>query len=816
MEAAPQLLYCGIKPFRRSLAPSPDGFEIGRKKNRHRPIASRSRRSGVFAVATEPKSGNAGPSSRSSSSKTSNGAANGPQDSSLKAVNGAANMSQASSLKAPNGTTNALGNVSEEIKRVRKQMEEDEQLATLMRGLRGQNLADSQFADENIRLRLVEVQEMNSSETLPLVYDSDIIASYWGKRPRAVATRVVQLLSVAGGFLSHLAWDLITKKIKENEVARAIELREIVTSLGPAYIKLGQALSIRPDILSPAAMTELQKLCDKVPSFPDDVAMSLIKEELGQPWYNIYSELTSSPIAAASLGQVYKGRLKETGELVAVKVQRPFVLETVTIDLYIIRKLGLFLRRFPQVSVDVVGLVDEWASRFFEELDYINEGANGNLFVEMMREDLPQVVIPKTYHKYTSRKVLTTQWIEGEKLSQSTENDVGELVNVGVICYLKQLLDAGFFHADPHPGNMIRTTDGKLAILDFGLVTRLTDDQKYGMIEAIAHLIHRDYGAIVKDFVKLDFIPDGVNLDPILPVLAKVFDQALEGGGAKNINFQELASDLAQITFDYPFRIPPYFALIIRAIGVLEGIALVGNPDFAIVDEAYPYIAQRLLTDESPRLRNALRYTIYGKSGVFDAERFIDVMQAFENFISAAKSGGGENLNGNMAGLGVLQSQPGYLVPVFPAIVPQAEQPIRTRAALAFLLSEKGNFFREFILDEIVKAIDALSREQLVQITAALGIANSAPIFSMVPLRPAALLPTITEEDRAILNNVQKVVKFLTSGASKSTLDQDVDIAYIIQELLPVLPGISAEVLPEVLSRLSSRILARLIRETFL
>jgi predicted unusual protein kinase regulating ubiquinone biosynthesis (AarF/ABC1/UbiB family) len=125
-----------------------------------------------------------------------------------------------------------------------------------------------------------------------------------------------------------------------------------------------------------------------------------------------------------------------------------------------------------------------------------------------------------------------------------------------------------------------------------GLVTKLTDDQKYGMIEAIAHLIHRDYDAIVKDFVKLGFIPEGVNLDPILPVLAKVFDQALEGGGAKNINFQELAADLAQITFDYPFKIPPYFALIIRAIGVLEGIALVGDPEFAIVDEAYPYIAQ--------------------------------------------------------------------------------------------------------------------------------------------------------------------------------------------------------------------------------
>ncbi|KAG2654941.1 hypothetical protein PVAP13_1NG558300 [Panicum virgatum] len=485
-----------------------------------------------------------------------------------------------------------FGGVSKEIQRVRKQMEQDEQLSTLMRGLRGQNLRDEQFADDNVRLRLVEVESADNNEGLPLVYSPEIISAYWGKRPRAVATRVVQLLSVAGGFISSLISDLINKKLKENEVARAIELREIVTSLGPAYIKLGQALSIRPDILSPAAMTELQKLCDKVPSFPDDIAMALLEEELGQPWQAIYSELSPSPIAAASLGQVYKGRLKETGELVAVKVQRPFVLETVTIDLFIIRNLGLVLRRFPQVSIDVVGLVDEWAARFFEELDYVNEGENGTYFAEMMKEDLPQVVVPKTYHKYTSRKVLTTQWIEGEKLSQSTEDDVGSLVSVGVICYLKQLLDTGFFHADPHPGNMIRTPDGKLAILDFGLVTKLTDDQKYGMIEAIAHLIHRDYDAIVKDFVKLGFIPEGVNLDPILPVLAKVFDQALEGGGAKNINFQELAADLAQITFDYPFRIPPYFALIIRAIGVLEGIALVGDPEFAIVDEAYPYIAQ--------------------------------------------------------------------------------------------------------------------------------------------------------------------------------------------------------------------------------
>ncbi|MED6163823.1 hypothetical protein PIB30_083750 [Stylosanthes scabra] len=750
MDAASTLFYCGIDSFPRRSSLS-HHHRSPSSTSKLLPLRLRSNR--VFAVSAEPK-----PARTAQPTTVNDSSSKSPPLSS--AVNGSSSRFT-SNGSTVNGVSTRIGDVSKEIKRVRAQMEEDEQLASLMRGLRGQNLKDSLFAADDVQLRLVEVDE--SSEFLPLVYEPTSISAYWGKRPRAVATRIVQLLSVAGGFLSRIAWDVIKKKVKENEVARAIELREIVTSLGPAYIKLGQALSIRPDILSPVAMTELQKLCDKVPSFPDDIAMALIEEELGQPWQNIYSELSTSPIAAASLGQVYKGRLKENGDLVAVKVQRPFVLETVTIDLFIIRNLGLALRKFPQVSIDVVGLVDEWAARFFEELDYVNE-----------------------------------EWIDGEKLSQSTESDVGELVNVGVICYLKQLLDTGFFHADPHPGNLIRTPDGKLAILDFGLVTKLTDDQKYGMIEAISHLIHRDYPAIVKDFVKLGFIPDGVNLEPILPVLAKVFDQALEGGGAKNINFQELASDLAQITFDYPFRIPPYFALIIRAIGVLEGIALVGNSDFAIVDEAYPYIAQRLLTDESPRLRKALRYTIYGKSGVFDAERFIDVMQAFENFITAAKSGGGESLNGEMAELGILASQSQFLLPGFQSAMPQSQQPLQTRAALAFLLSDRGNFFREFLLDE-----------------------NATPVFSMVPtigpFKTAALIPTITEEDEVILNNVQKVVEFLTAGSSLSrTSGQVLNVPQIIQDLLPVLPGISAKVLPDIVSRLSSRVLARLIRDSFL
>jgi len=137
---------------------------------------------------------------------------------------------------------------------------------------------------------------------------------------------------------------------------------------------------------------------------------------------------------------VYKGTLKGTGETVAVKVQRPFVLETVTVDLFVLRRVGLFLRRFPSISTDIVGLLDEWAARFFEELDYMREGENATRFAEQMKADLPQVVVPATFSNFTSRRVLTSAWIEGEKLSQSQEDDVQDLVGVGVICYLKQLL----------------------------------------------------------------------------------------------------------------------------------------------------------------------------------------------------------------------------------------------------------------------------------------------------------------------------------------------------------------------------------------
>lgn len=775
------------------------------------------------------------------------------------------------------------------MKDMRAQMEEDEQLSVLMSSLRGANLSDADFADSSTQMRLVDMGADSGADgdSLPLAYEPQAIADYWERRPVAVFSRIVQLLSISSNFLGSLALDALRGDLGKNEVQRAIEIRNIVTSLGPAYIKIGQALSIRPDLLSPAAMNELQALCDKVPSYDSRIAMDLLNSELGRPWQEVYSQLSPEPIAAASLGQVYKGVLRTTGEDVAVKVQRPGVLETVTVDLFIIRSIGLFMRRFPNITerADVVGLLDEWAARFFEELDYVREGQNATRFAALIAEDLPQVVVPTTYSDFTTRRVLTQQWLEGEKLSQSQNADVGRLVQVGVICYLKQLLDTGFFHADPHPGNLIRTPDGRLAILDFGLVTVIDDNIKYGMIEAISHLIHRDYEAIVEDFVTLDFIPPGTDLKPILPVLAKVFDQALAGGGAKGINFQDLAADLAQITFDYPFRIPPYFALIIRAIGVLEGIALVGNPDFAIVDEAFPYIAKRLMTDDSPRLREALRYMVYGRDTVFDVDRLIDLLDAFETFTEHSRSargdldlytdpmqqaaaqrlaaaaaaghtawsdgapgpasasgrgsllgglqlpfpfpfpglpgsggGGGGQLAGALSGLGMAPL--GWVSPN--AALPGGSidmEDSRSREALKFVFSPEGAFFRDFLMEELVKSIDALSRDQARALLGVLGL-QDAVLPVLVPGASRLFFPVappLSSDDRRVVDNVARIVNFLAGGSAARTLSAGGGPdSRVLAELAPLLPEVATQIVPELTRRLAGRITARFLREVFL
>ena len=345
------------------------------------------------------------------------------------------------------------------MREMRDGLSQDEDANMIMDALRGKNLNDDDKAVAGLEMRLVNVQLKDGESGLPYQYDPKSLKEFFSKRPLAVLTRILQVTAVGGGFFVKTITDQVLGRMNNNpelEVQRARELRDLMTSLGPFFIKIGQALSIRPDVLSPRSMVELQKLCDKVPSYDSRIAFATIQKELGRSVNDLFIEITSEPVAAASLGQVYKAVLRDTGDTVAVKVQRPGVLETVSLDLYLARELGLFLRNFPIIvqRLDPVSLLDEFAYRFFNELDYNLECDNG-LRIQKEMKSLPMVIIPQNYPQYTSRRVHVAEWIVGEKLSQSKADDVGALVNLGVIAYLTQLLESGFFHADPHPGTFV-------------------------------------------------------------------------------------------------------------------------------------------------------------------------------------------------------------------------------------------------------------------------------------------------------------------------------------------------------------------------
>mmetsp|Transcript_11709 Transcript_11709/g.20742 ORF Transcript_11709/g.20742 Transcript_11709/m.20742 type:complete len:849 (+) Transcript_11709:47-2593(+) len=716
-------------------------------------------------------------------------------------------------LRRAEGRSTVMSGLSQQMRAQRKQLEEseDEELKLMMQGLRGSGINDSDQQVEGLEMRLVDIPT-DEDTGLPLTYDPEELKNYFDRLPGVQLQRIFQIMSTGGPLIAGVIWDRITGRNDVSaQVERAAQFNEIVTTLGPFFIKLGQALSIRPDLLSPRAMVELQKLCDKVPSYSSEIAMATLEKEYTNKFakpttkMDIFSSITPEPVAAASLGQVYKATLREpAGTEVAVKVQRPAVLETVSLDLYLIRKAAQFIKYLQEIGArdarrtDFVALLDEFAARIYEEMDYNKECTNG-LQVEKDMAGLERVKIPKNYEQYCARKVHVAEWVEGEKLSQSQAGDIRELVNVGVVAYLTQLLDKGLFHADPHPGNMLRTPDGRLAILDFGLMTKITDDQRYGMVEAIAHLVHRDYAEIGTDFRNLDFIPAGVDVKPIVPALSRVFDSALAGGGAKGINFNELSADLAQITFEFPFRIPPYFALIIRAIGVLEGIALVGDPDFAIIDEAYPYLSKQLLTDPSDRLRAAFRYMVYGKEGNFDADRLIDLLRALEAFRLTEKAPDAEEIAAKAAasqasgGAGLVQdterTETGLRReqmkerrvgdrPTSWAAATEASSSDGAREALTFLLSADGAFFREFLVEETVKGVDCLGRsglqalgKQLAAISPLRLLPGVGPAISASPLGPFGDLfaPPLTPEEEKIVTNTTKLLAFLLGDADIAT-----------------------------------------------
>jgi len=466
-------------------------------------------------------------------------------------------------------------------------------------------------------------------------YDPAAITRIYAGHPNRLLKRLWQTLVPIGLLLLGIGFDWLFQLLKSPERARqrAGECAELLVDLGPAFIKAGQALSTRPDIVPPVLLEELAQLQDQLPGFSSELAMACIEEDLGAPVDTIFATLEREPISAASLGQVHRGVLKG-GQRVAVKVQRPGLREQITLDLYIVRNIAAWLNsNIGLIRSDLVALIDELGRRVFEEMDYLNEAQNAETFRDLHSHN-PRIAVPRIYREATSRRVLTMEWIDGVKLTnleavRAMGIDPDDMVEVGVNCSLQQLLEHGFFHADPHPGNLLALQDGRLCYLDFGMMSEVSRESRTGLIQAVVHLVNRNFSKLSKDFVTLGFLAEDVNLEPIVPAFESVFSQALEMG-VNRMDFKSVTDDMSGVMYRFPFRVPPYYALIIRSLVTLEGIALSVDPEFKILGAAYPYFARRLMEDPDPQLRQSL------KEMLFDGDAFR--WARLENLMASAAS----------------------------------------------------------------------------------------------------------------------------------------------------------------------------------
>jgi predicted unusual protein kinase regulating ubiquinone biosynthesis (AarF/ABC1/UbiB family) len=399
---------------------------------------------------------------------------------------------------------------------------------------------------------------------------------------------------------------------------QAAWLRESLIGLGPTFIKIGQALGTRADLLPLEYVRELATLQDQVPAFSTAEAFAIIESELGRSVHEAYVEIDSEPIAAASLGQVYRARLA-TGEEVAVKVQRPNLEATIAFDVAILfRLVKLTNRFFPKANenADWEGMLREFYATIFEEMDYVKEGRNADRFRYNFRT-WRAIRVPKVFWSHTNTRVLTLDFIRGTKVVDIEGLKAHRISAVKVNrllirTYLKQLLEDGFFHADPHPGNLLVMDSGHLAFFDFGMVGRISPNLQTQMIDAFFHVVARDVHGLGQDIINLNFLKPGVDPETVRPVVESLFTHYLNLRLGE-VNFKELTYDLAEVIYEYPFRLPSNFTYIMRALMTLEGIGVVTDPGFSFFETAKPFAREFMLRREGRLFRKLIFDKLTGR-----------------------------------------------------------------------------------------------------------------------------------------------------------------------------------------------------------
>jgi len=381
----------------------------------------------------------------------------------------------------------------------------------------------------------------------------------------------------------------------------AARFRELLAELGPTFIKLGQVLSTRADILPAEYIDELRKLQDSAPPIPLEVVRTQIQRCLGKPWEEAFATIDEAPLASASIAQVHRATTRG-GDQVVVKVQRPDIRGQIETDLDLVYTLARALEAvIEEVGVYTPsGIVEEFDRAIHEELDFENEARNIRAFQEKNRER-PHLVIPKVYDELSGGTVLTMQYLQGTKITDVTDAQMNrkELARLIVQESFNQLFEDGLFHADPHPGNLIVLPDKRVGLLDFGLVGRLTPAMRQTLVMLTLAVALRDPDTVARILYRIGIPDTRTNLaafrDDIASVLGRYLGKSLE-----QIEAATLLRDLLDLAVRYHIRIPKEYALLSRASIATEGIIRQLDPGMDIAATALPFVQKVLFGQLSP------------------------------------------------------------------------------------------------------------------------------------------------------------------------------------------------------------------------
>ncbi|MBW4563427.1 MAG: AarF/ABC1/UbiB kinase family protein [Mojavia pulchra JT2-VF2] len=381
---------------------------------------------------------------------------------------------------------------------------------------------------------------------------------------------------------------------------QAVWIRNTLLDLGPTFIKIGQLFSTRADIFPGEYVEELAKLQDKVPAFSYEQVEAIIQQELGKKIPDLFQNFDPIPLAAASLGQVHKAVL-HTGEAVVVKVQRPGLKKLFEIDLQILKGITRYFQNHPKWGRgrDWIGIYEECCRILWEEIDYLNEGRNADTFRRNFR-GYDWVKVPRIYWRYTSSRVLTLEYLPGIKISQYEAIEAAGLdrkiiARQGAQAYLLQLLNNGFFHADPHPGNIAVSPNGDLIFYDFGMMGRIKSNIREGLMETLFGIAQKDGDRVVKSLIDLGAIAAVEDMGPVRRSVQYMLDHFMDKP-FENQSVAAISDDLYEIAYNQPFRFPATFTFVMRAFSTLEGVGKGLDPEFNFMEVAKPY-AMQLMTN---------------------------------------------------------------------------------------------------------------------------------------------------------------------------------------------------------------------------